>query len=184
MKTKFKIGRHLSKLLARVHWHLFQPQRTAVLCAPASTLFKPETSWLLPWRWGGHWLVQMEWRPAGWWVCLPLLIYPCTIKSRSSLLTPAHPGGPGKRAVKRLWCGGGNTIEPCLPWTTDVPSVEYHCWTLFGSNHHRLIHNIHHLNCHCPCDSSLPCCPLNFFPPLLHNLGIHLVFNRNVSCCL
>jgi len=39
-------------------------------------------------------------------VCLPLLIYPCTIKSRSSLLAPAHPGGPGKRAVKRLWCGG------------------------------------------------------------------------------
>jgi len=31
-----------------------------------------------------------------------------TIKSRSSLLAPAHPGGPGKMAVKRLWwwwCG-------------------------------------------------------------------------------
>jgi len=51
---------------------------------------------------GGHWLVRMEWRPAGWSVCLPLLIFPCTIKSRSSLLAPAHPGGPGKRAVKRL----------------------------------------------------------------------------------
>jgi len=52
---------------------------------------------------GGHWLVQMEWRPAGWSVCLPLLIFPCTIKS-SSLLVLAHPGGPGKRAVKRsLW---------------------------------------------------------------------------------
>jgi len=25
----------------------------------------------------------------------------------SSLLAPAHPGGPGKRAVKWLWCGGG-----------------------------------------------------------------------------
>jgi len=32
---------------------------------------------------------------------------PCTIKSRSSLLGLAHAGGPGKRAVKRLWCGGG-----------------------------------------------------------------------------
>jgi len=31
---------------------------------------------------------------------------PCTIKSRSSLLAPTHPGGPGKRAVKQLWCGG------------------------------------------------------------------------------
>jgi len=55
---------------------------------------------------GGHSLVRMEWCPAGWSVCLPLLIFPCTMKSRSSLLAPAHPGGPGKRAVKRLWCGG------------------------------------------------------------------------------
>ena len=55
---------------------------------------------------GGHWLVQMEWHLAGCLVCLPLLIFPCIIKSRSSLLALAHPGGPGKRAVKRLWwCG-------------------------------------------------------------------------------
>jgi len=51
---------------------------------------------------GGHWLVRMEWHPAGWSLCLPLLIFPCTIKSRSSLLAPAHPGGLGKRAIKRL----------------------------------------------------------------------------------
>ena len=42
--------------------------------------------------------------------CLPLLIFPCTIKSRSSLLAPAHPGGPGKRAVKRLWLWCGTMI--------------------------------------------------------------------------
>jgi len=53
---------------------------------------------------GGHRLVWMEWRPAGWSVCLPLYISPCTIKSRSSLLGPAYLGGPGKRAVKWLWC--------------------------------------------------------------------------------
>jgi len=35
-------------------------------------------------------------------VCLPLLIFPCTIKSKSSLLAPAHPDGPGKRAVKMV----------------------------------------------------------------------------------
>jgi len=52
----------------------------------------------------GHWLVWMECRPAVWSVCLPLLIFPCTIKSRNSFLAPAHPGGPGRRAVKRLWC--------------------------------------------------------------------------------
>ena len=27
-------------------------------------------------------------------------------KSRSSLLAPAHPGGPRKRAIKRLWQNG------------------------------------------------------------------------------
>jgi len=53
----------------------------------------------------GYWLVQMEWRPTGWSVCMPLLVFPCTIKFRSSLLAPAHTGGPGKGAVKRL-CGG------------------------------------------------------------------------------
>jgi len=31
--------------------------------------------------------------------CLPLLVFPCTIKSRSALLAPAHLGGSGKRAV-------------------------------------------------------------------------------------
>ena len=34
-------------------------------------------------------------------VCLRLLV----LKS----LAPAHLGGPGKRAVKRLWCGGNRT---------------------------------------------------------------------------
>jgi len=45
----------------------------------------------------------MEWRPARWSVCLPLLIFPCTIMSRSSLLALAQLGGPEKRAVKWLW---------------------------------------------------------------------------------
>ena len=59
---------------------------------------------------GGHWLVRMEWHPAGWSVCLPLLMFPCTIKSRSSLLAPAHLGGPGRRAVKRLWWWYGDSM--------------------------------------------------------------------------
>ena len=50
---------------------------------------------------GRHWLVLMEWHPAGWSVCLPLLIFPCTIKSRSSLLALAHLGGP-KRGCKMV----------------------------------------------------------------------------------
>ena len=65
---------------------------------------------------GGQWLVQMEWHPAGWSACLPLLIFPCTIKSRSSLLAPAHPRGPAKRAIKWLWCGviiSNATMQRC-----------------------------------------------------------------------
>jgi len=46
-------------------------------------------------------------------MCLPLLIFPCTLKSRSSLLSPAHPGGPGKGAIKRLWYTG----QPALAGT-------------------------------------------------------------------
>jgi len=42
-------------------------------------------------------------------VCLPLLIFPCTIKSRSSLLALVHPGDPGKRAVHG--CGGGGELN-------------------------------------------------------------------------
>ena len=42
-------------------------------------------------------------------MCLPLLIFPCTIKYRSSVLAPAHPGGPGKTGRKTVvavvWCG-------------------------------------------------------------------------------
>jgi len=68
-------------------------------------------------KWGdggdGHWLVRMEWRPAGCSVCLPLLILPWTIKSRSSLLALVYPGGPGERAVKQLWWWWCGNISIC-----------------------------------------------------------------------
>ena len=67
---------------------------------------------------GGHWLVRMDWHPAGWSVCLPPLIFLCAIKSRSSLLALAHPGGPGKRAVKRLCV----CVCVCIP-----PPLYHHC---------------------------------------------------------
>ena len=50
--------------------------------------------------WSGWSGAQLD----GW--CLPTIFH-CTIKSRSCLLAPAHPDGPGKRAVRWLWCGGG-----------------------------------------------------------------------------
>jgi len=55
---------------------------------------------------GGQWVVRTEWCPAGWSVYLPLLIIPCTIKSRSSLLAPAHPK-QGRKTVVVL-CGGSS----------------------------------------------------------------------------
>jgi len=51
-------------------------------------------------KYGGWWRWALITSPGG---VAPI---PSTIKSRSSVLAPAHPGGPGKRAVKRLWCGG------------------------------------------------------------------------------
>jgi len=78
----------------------------------------------------------MEWRPAGWSVCLPLLISPCTTKSRSSLLALAHPDGPGKRAVKRLWCGDSSFTYELLQWLIAISIdigviiiIRLHCGT-------------------------------------------------------
>jgi len=62
----------------------------------------------------------MEWRPAGWSVCL----FPCTIKSRSSLLALAHPGGPGKRVVKWLrWWWWFSHMGSCLGLSHFVQQV-------------------------------------------------------------
>jgi len=63
---------------------------------------------------GGHWLVRMEWRPAWWLVCLLLLIFPCTIKSRRSLLALADPGGPKWSQEK-----GRKTVAFVVVWYSD-----------------------------------------------------------------
>jgi len=76
-----------------VRWGPSSPQ------GGTAPIFGPFLLWPMGDGGGGHWLVQMEWRPAGWSMCLPLLVFSCTIKSRSSLLALAHPGGPRKRAV-------------------------------------------------------------------------------------
>jgi len=63
-------------------------------------LFRPVKNMGGWWRWA---LVSPDGvAPSRRSVCLPVLIFPCTIKSRSSLLAPAHPGRPRKRGVKRL----------------------------------------------------------------------------------
>jgi len=45
--------------------------------------------------------------------CPLLLIFPFTIKSRSSLLAPAHLGGPAKRIVEWLWRWYINNHNTC-----------------------------------------------------------------------
>ena len=52
---------------------------------------------------GGHWLVRMGVAPSQMVGVSASVNLPLHHKSRCSLLAPAHPGGPGKRAVKRLW---------------------------------------------------------------------------------
>jgi len=53
---------------------------------------------------------------------------PLRHKVRSSLLAPAHPGGPGKRAVKRLWCGCGawGDLAPSNTWFLGPTWVHNH----------------------------------------------------------
>ena len=54
------------------------------------------------------------WCPPGLLVCMPLVILPNIIRSRRSfLLALAHPDGPEKKTVKRLWWCGGTSIELC-----------------------------------------------------------------------
>ena len=43
---------------------------------------------------GGHQLVRMEWRPARWSVCLPLLIFPCTYVHKVQKFS-SGTGSPG-----------------------------------------------------------------------------------------
>ena len=55
---------------------------------------------------GGHWLVRMEWRPVRWSVCVPLLIFPCTIKSQKFSSGTGSPGWSWKKGRKTVvvWC--------------------------------------------------------------------------------
>jgi len=60
---------------------------------------------------GGHWLVRIEWHPAGRSVCLPLLMFPCNNNVQKFSSGTGSPGWSRKKAVKRLWCGSG--AETC-----------------------------------------------------------------------
>jgi len=51
---------------------------------------------------GGHCLVQMEWCPAGWSVCLPLLIFPCTINIPKFSSSTGSPGWSQKKGHKMV----------------------------------------------------------------------------------
>jgi len=51
---------------------------------------------------GGHWLVRMEWCPAGWLVSLPLLIFPCAIKNQKFCSGTGSPGWPRKKGRKTV----------------------------------------------------------------------------------
>ena len=57
---------------------------------------------------GGQWLVGMEWRSASLSVCLPVLIFPCTIKVQKCSSDTSSPGWSrkkGRRTVVGVVCG-------------------------------------------------------------------------------
>jgi len=70
---------------------------------------------------GGHWLVQTEWRPAGWSVFLPLLIFPCTIKKFCS--GTGSPGWFRKKGRKPVWW---------WLWWPCTCCTKAHLWLLFA----------------------------------------------------
>jgi len=63
-------------------------------------------------------------------VCLPLLIFPCTIKSRSSLLAPAQPGWSQKK--------GRKTVVVC--GTVEISFVELEYIEFYDLNVTELVH--------------------------------------------
>ena len=60
-------------------------------------------------------------QPDGRCFCLAVNL-PLHHKSRISLLAPAHPGGPGKRAVRWLWCGVVVVVMVIYTWYEDTVS--------------------------------------------------------------
>jgi len=119
---------------------------------------------------GGHWLVQMEWRPAGWmgWsVCLPLKNLPLHHKVQtfsSGTSSPRWSRKKGRETVvvvwfssstysgrKSLWISGTGFHGPdALP--VIQPTVPTHCWklealTTIRENHPPLA--AHHFFTHC-----------------------------------
>jgi len=82
---------------------------------------------------GGQWLVRMEWRPAELSMCLPLLIFPCAIKSRRSL----GAGSPGWSRKK-----GRKTVVVCGWWWKSLLMFTKIPYNLVRTNapHHAKFH--------------------------------------------
>ena len=73
------------------------------------------------WRWA---LVSPDGVAPSRMVCVSASVnLPLRHKVRSSLLAPACPVGPRKRAVKRLWCGGDGML--CTNGCTDQHATWY-----------------------------------------------------------
>ena len=98
--------------------------------------------------WTTGWSAWSDAHLVGW--CLPLLIFPCTRKSRSSLLAPAHQGGPRKRVVKRLCV--------CVRWVGVDLHINFrpHCSTTYVDSaccYRRIVWSVGRSVCH----TSEPC---------------------------
>jgi len=115
------------------HSPTHHPDHHPIFISSFHLLRSPHFYWQTKWGdgGGGHWLVRMEWRPARWSVCLPLLIFACTIKSRSSLLAPAYPSAEWSRKK-------GRKTDVCvcvcvfhLPRSIPSSLFKLHAWQSF-----------------------------------------------------
>jgi len=103
------------------------------------------------WKWA---LVSPDGVAPSRMVCVSasVLIFHCVRESRSSLLAPAHPGGPRKRAIKRLCV----CVSIMYAWhLTDFQTFTirqiFQCWYNLGSSFLHYFQSV--------CISFSICCP-------------------------
>ena len=104
---------------------------------------------------GGHWLVRMEWRWAGWSVCLPLFIFPCTMKFRrfsSCTYSPGWSRKKGRKTVVVWWCVYSTSVDYLGAWFVVEMYVELLFIICFQCNDEIIVS-------FCGLSLLMPCCP-------------------------
>ena len=104
----------------------------------------------------GPWLVWMEWRPAGWSMFLPLLIFHCTIKVQKFSSGTGSPGWSRKKGSKMVAVVDTVMIIPyesSHQWCQEkilcrATSDKRGTWHNRAEDRHHRQHNLHGRNDH------------------------------------